>query len=110
MYLVMTREKPTPLLELDIRMILNEGACANSYDGESTNTIKSRLLKETDPDCVIVTADSRLLYFVNDIFALDNVYVYDNGHFTKLKETTKRELRPAHNLMKLYEAGEFFRS
>jgi len=106
MFLVMTSEKPTRLIRVAMREILKTKLPINSYDGESTCTIKKNLLNEVD-DCVIVSADSRLLTFVHKIFSLDNVYILKDDKLVKLKDTTIRELRPAHNLMKLYDAGEF---
>lgn len=106
MFLVMTKEKPTPLIHVTMRETLKTNLPKNSYDGESTCTIKKNLLNEVD-NCVIVSADSRLLSFVHKIFSLDNVYILKNDKLVKLKDATIRELRPAHNLMKLYDAGEF---
>ena len=106
--LVMTKEKPNPFTDLDVRSILNISAASYCYDGESTGKIREKLLKENADDCVILTADSRLLKFVHDIFSLDDVYVFNDNKLNKLSQLTPRQLRPSHNLMNLYEAGEFY--
>jgi hypothetical protein len=106
--LVLTKEKPTPFVDQDIRGILNTSAASEFYDGESTGRIREKLLKENADDCVIVTADSRLLKFVHDIFLLEDVYIFNDNKLNKLSQLTPRQLRPSHNLMNLYEAGEFY--
>lgn len=79
----------------------------NDYGGESSRGINN-LLKLENPNTLLITADSRLLGFVAEgRFELSNVYIMKNKQFYKLQETTKRILREGHNLMKLYESGEF---
>lgn len=107
MYVVMVEERPTPELKLEISQRLQTSLAKENYDGESTRTIRDRLLNEKDRNCVVVTADSRLLMFVHDIFGIENSYVCLNGKVMRLQETTRRQLRNAHNFMKMYEANAF---
>lgn len=108
MYLVMTKEKPNQGEIVLSRQVLNALQAIHSYDGESTQRIKDNLLKE-DKNCVVVSADSRFMYFVGKgkPFSLDEVYILENNQLTRLRDTTIRILREGHNLMKLYESGEF---
>lgn len=106
MYLVMTEEKPSPHLKLNITSLLKGQLATESYYGESTGTIKGNLEREPG-DAVIVSADSRLLNFVHTHFDLSQVYIYRNGNLFQLTDTDHRTLRQGHNLMKLYEAGAF---
>lgn len=69
-------------------------------------TIKNNLKQENN-NSVLITADSRLLTFVNEHFLIENVYIFNEGQLKNISETTIRILRPAHNLMKMYEAGSF---
>lgn len=106
MYLIMTKEKPNPIVQLEIRRILNVPATEGSYDGESTQTIQSNLQKEDD-DCAVITADNRFLKFVGTSFSLENIYIYQDKKLIPLIDVTIRTLRPGHNLMNIYESGEF---
>lgn len=106
LYLVMIQEKPT---ESDIERItnlLNIQSVSNFYDGESTKQIKENLLNENNTS-VLITADSRLLMFVHEIFLIDNVYIYQNNQLLQLQDATDKVLRPTHNLMKMYEVEAF---
>lgn len=76
------------------------------YDGETREGIKTLLQKEPD-NTVIVTADSRLLSFVHTNILLSRVYLTDGEQVLKLTNCTQRVLRQGHNLMKLFDAGEF---
>lgn len=107
MYVVMVEERPTPELKLEISQKLQTTLAKSNYDGESRRTIKDHLLNENDRNCVVVTADSRLLMFVHDLIPMENVYICLNGKLMHIQETTRKELRPAHNLMKMYEASCF---
>lgn len=106
MYLVMVNEKPTGYVNKEVTGLNSWGFAQHNYQGESTRRIKENLETEAE-DSVIVTADSRLLKFSPSTFQLDNVFIYDNKRLVKLKEATKRNLRDGHDLMKLYDAGEF---
>lgn len=77
-------------------------------DGLSTKEIESELAMESD-NVAVVTADSRFLKFVRSdgMFTVEDVFIYRNHEFKNIKDTTQRELRDAHNLMNLYEAGAF---
>lgn len=78
------------------------------YDGCSNEEIKSQLLQEKD-DITVVSADSRMMRYAREgsIFNHENVFIYRNGVFKNVKDTTDRQLRLGHNMMKLYESGEF---
>jgi hypothetical protein len=106
MYLVLTKEKPDKWMEILIRKNLKADSPKNSYDGEATNTIQKKLLEE-NIDCAIVTADSRFLRFANKVFLMNDIYIFNDGQLEKLTKTTNRKLRSGHNLVNLYEAGEF---
>lgn len=114
MYLVMTPKKPTESTLFKARTALNGTEPLNDYDGESTRQIAQNLETETD-DTVIVSADSRLLSFVGTLIPLENTFLYTGDHLPEtnglqaLVDSTERILKPGHNLVKLYEAGEFSR-
>lgn len=76
------------------------------YDGETRKAIETLLTKEGQ-NTVIVTADSRLLSFVHKHILLNRVYLADGEQVLTLKNCTQRVLRQGHNLMKLFDAGEF---
>ena len=107
MYLVMSKEKPSPLDEFEARKVFQAYATSHSYEGEPTRIIKENLLKE-ESDTLVITADSRLLMFVPLIVPIENVYLYERGKpLRKIQDCTQRQLRVGHNMMKLFEAGEF---
>lgn len=109
MYLVMTDEKPTMEQKFKAMTHLQGVLAQYNYDGESTATIRKNLAKEI-LGTVIMTADSRLLNFAHVTFGLSNVYIFRDGTLVPISEATPRMLRTlrhGHNLMKLYEAGEF---
>lgn len=114
MYLVMTPKKPSESTKFKARNALNGAEPLNDYDGDSTHQIAQNFETETD-DTVIVTADSRLLLFVGTIIPLENTFLYNGNHSPEtnglltLANCTDRNLKPGHNLFKLYEAGEFNR-
>jgi hypothetical protein len=65
--------------------------------------------------------DAHIVVYTNAPIAFSNIYAWDeeaqvpqiyirdnkNGIFTRIDEMTERELRPGHNLWRLYEANEF---
>lgn len=104
--LVMTLEKPSALDVVRAVRLLHGTMPTQKYQGESMAKIKENLANEPD-EAVIVTADSRLLKFVNEEFQLRDVHIFNGEMLIPLEQATKRVLRPAHNLMNLYEAGEF---
>lgn len=55
----------------------------------------------------IVSSDERLLLFQDSIFDLENIYLLNAPLFYKISDCTSKELRPAHNLFKMYVAGGF---
>lgn len=107
MYLVMMKEKPTPFDEFEARKVFQAYATTQSYSGEPTDIIRENLLKE-EADTLVITADSRLLKFVPSIVPIENVYLYESGKALRsIQSCTKRELRAGHNMMKLFDSGEF---
>ena len=78
------------------------------YDGCSTKEIEEQL-KQEDEQSVVVSADSRMMKYAREdsFFPHDNVFIYRNGNLKNVSDTTKRQLRLGHNMMKLYESGEF---
>jgi hypothetical protein len=102
----MTEQKATSDTQTKICKLLNVQTSTESYDGESTRTIREHLNKESK-DSAIVTADSRLLNFIGDFFSIEDVFIFREDHLKKLSDTTRRELRISHNFIRLYEAGEF---
>ena len=55
----------------------------------------------------IISSDERLLLLQNTIFDLENIYLYDGSMLIKLTDCISKELRPAHNLFKMYLADAF---
>jgi hypothetical protein len=106
MYLIMTKEKPTTMIQLKIRELLDVPATKMSYDGESTKTIQDHL-KEENKDCAVITADCRFLSLVGEFFTIEDVFIYREDKLIFLSDTTRKQLRTSHNLMKMYEAGSF---
>ena len=81
--------------------------------GPGMNIAMLDYYKEKHPNCVIYT---------NAIFAFSNKYAWnsklkvpeiyirdEDDVWTRIDELTNRELRQAHNLAKMYIAGEFYR-
>lgn len=109
MKLVITDRK---LTEIERQMLAEQLNCeltSINYDGLSTNEIKTQLSYEKEMgDTVVISADTRFLKFVNDkYFDTNSVYIYNNFKYKAIKDSTKRILREGHDLMKLYESGEF---
>lgn len=78
------------------------------YDGCSNEEIEEQLAQEQE-HVIIVSADSRMMRYAREgsFFKLRDVFIYRNGEFKFVKDTTIRQLRVGHNMMKLYESGEF---
>lgn len=78
------------------------------YDGCSTKEIEHQLQLENE-DVVVVSADSRMMRYAREdsFFKHEDVFIHRNREFKNVTETTKRQLRLGHNMMKLYESGEF---
>lgn len=108
MKLIMTKCCYNTKGKLQIANQLNGKLSAYEYDGLSTKEIE-HTLKMEEGDIIIVTADSRFMRYVREdsLFKLEDVFIYREGELRLLKETTKRILRYGHNMMKLYESGEF---
>lgn len=81
----------------------------DDFDGEPFHELKRKLydIEKYDNETICISSDERLLMFYPKIFKLDDIYVYSNGCIDKLKDKTRKELRVAHNLFKMYVAGEF---
>lgn len=105
-YLVMTEGKPSPSDVIRVASLLGATMALNNYNGESTARIKEQLAGEPE-GTVIVSADSRMLKFVNQEFQLKDSYIFNGEMLIPLEQATKRILKKSHNLMNLYEAGEF---
>ena len=74
----------------------------------STKEIENQLQQENE-GVTVVSADSRMMRYARDdsYFKHEDVYIYRKGEFKNVKDTTIRQLRLGHNMMKLYESGEF---
>lgn len=103
MYLIMTANFMDDRYKIAIANQFGKSLSLYDYDGLSMQEIKENLSKERNT--VIVTADSRFLDI--NFFDIDNIYLYRDGEIKSIRECTRRELRPAHNLYRLYNAGEF---
>lgn len=111
--LVMTTKKMNATEKANVLQVVKEKTGESrltlsslNYDGETRDGIADLLSKEGN-DTVIVTADSRLLTFVHTKILLSRVYLTDGEQVLKLTNCTRRVLRQGHNLMKLFDAGEF---
>lgn len=116
MKLVVTNKKLSESIIHNIACRIKNNYCLYDVDGLSTNEIKEMLdhIKDEDfENAVIITADTRLLKFVNKYFLIRDVYVFElnngdmNMELKLIQDTTIRILRVGHNLMNLYESGEF---
>lgn len=108
MKLVMTDHWCNTRSKLKIAKQLNGVLAAFEYDGLATKEIVDALNDEEN-DVIIVTADSRFMRYVreNSYFKIEDTYIYSDGKFKLLQDTTKRILRYGHNMMNLYESDEF---
>ncbi|MEQ6355194.1 hypothetical protein ABNX05_11245 [Lysinibacillus sp. M3] len=108
MKLVMTDHWCNTRNKLEIAKQLNGVLAAFEYDGLATKEIVDALNDEEN-DVIIVTADSRFMRYVreNSYFKIEDTYIYSDGKFKLLQDTTKRILRYGHNMMNLYESDEF---
>lgn len=92
---------------------LNYIDMGNRMDGASFNEIYDYLERinshEDNWSNTTITADTRFLLFVPEFFKLRNVYLYNShtGKVLPIERTISKELRDAHNLMKMYHAGAF---
>lgn len=103
MFLIMTKNFMDDEYRIAIANQLGKTLSFYDYDGLSMQEIKENLSKERNT--TIVTADSRFLDI--NFFDIDNIYLYRDGEIKPIRECTRRELRPAHNLYRLYNTGEF---
>lgn len=78
------------------------------YDGRSTEELEEQLKQEKE-DVVVVSADSRMMRYAREdsFFPHENVFIHRKGQLKNVKDTTPRQLRLGHHMMKLYEGGEF---
>lgn len=108
MKLVMTDHWCNTRSKLEIAKQLNGVLAAFEYDGLATKEIVDALNDEEN-DVIIVTADSRFMRYIreNSYFKIEDTYIYSDGKFKLLQDTTKRILRYGHNMMNLYESDEF---
>lgn len=109
MKLVITDRKLTKIERQMLAEQLNSELTSINYDGMSTNEIRIQLSYEKSMgNTIVISADTRLLRFVNDkYFDIDDVYIYNDHDYKTIGDSTKRILREGHDLMKLYESGEF---
>lgn len=108
MKLVMTDHWCNTRSKLEIAKQLNGVLAEFEYDGLATKEIVDALNDE-EKDVIIVTADSRFMRYVREgsYFKIEDTFIYSNGKFKCLQDTTKRILRYGHNMMSLYESDEF---
>lgn len=109
MKLVITDRKLTKIERQLLAEQLGSELTSINYDGMSTSEIRKQLSYEKlMGDTVVISADTRFLKFVNDeYFDIDNVYIYNEFKCKAIKDSTKRILRDGHDLVRLYESGEF---
>lgn len=85
----------------------------NAMVGPSCNIAELDYYKEKYPSCIIYT--NSILAFSNKYawnkeLKVPEIYIRDeNDQWARIDELTNRELRQAHNLAKMYIAGEFYR-
>ena len=84
----------------------------DAADGVSANINLLSHLYENHRECVVYTNSIfafNNLYAWNEELKLPEIYVRDSeqGLFTNISNLTNRQLRPGHNLAKMYISGEF---
>lgn len=80
--------------------------------GISANMIRLDLLQKTEPNATVYTNSIMAFhnkYAWNEELEVPEIYIRAGEHmiFTRIDKLTNRELRRAHNLAKMYVAGEF---
>lgn len=64
-----------------------------------------RILKESDVQFVVTTHNTSNI--TNDLLRPDCYFLIDNGGISSLSRRTRKELREAHNIEKMFKAGAF---
>ena len=91
------KENQIPLLFID------EFDC--SYHFSLSEKIVQKLKELPDTQVILTTHNTNLLS--NTIIRPDCGFIIDGKKITSLNHLTEKELREAHNLEKLYQAGHF---
>ena len=94
--------------KFDLAKKINSKLSEFEYDGRSTKEIEEQLRQENE-DIAVISADSRMMRYAREdsFFKHEDVYICRENELKKVQDTTKRQLRFGHNMMKLYEGGEF---
>lgn len=75
------------------------------YHNNLAECVVRELLKLSDVQCVLTTHNTDIM--TNDLLRPDCYLQIVNGRIKSFSESTQKELRKAHNLQKMYNAGAF---
>lgn len=75
------------------------------YHFELSESVQKHLKQISGVQIFTTTHNTDLMS--NDLFRPDSYFVIENNSIRAISELTKKELRQAHNLQKMYKAGAF---